>query len=165
MRSMNVLAAVLFASLASAGALVGCSSDDSNPATPPFDAGTVTVPEAAVETAAVSIIVTGSGYVTTEDGADVEGGYYVGQDVLCGVLPNGTKSTSCSAPQGSEFYGIPSQGWQWQGWFATVDGGLVLVSQDMDFVSNAQTPNPLTALFVPQSNGPDAAPPSSPDGG
>ena len=162
MRSMNLLASVLFASVAVVAAVqAGCSSGNNGGGTssnPPFDAGVVVVPDGGSMFAGpVTITVSGNGYVQSNDGTGGDGG--TGPSVNCGTLANGSKGTACTAAQGLTLYANPNMGAAWGDWSATVDGGAVEVQASQDYAVISATPNPLTANFVTQSNGPDSAAP------
>jgi hypothetical protein len=167
MRPMTLLASVLFTSLVVATVEVGCSSDDnSNQALTPFDSGTVTTPEASVGAGPVTIAVVGGGVVVSADGTPQDGGPngFVGAD---GGSPIVDCPSSCTAPQGIVLYAVPTQGNVFYAWSVQGSEGGAVTSTNNSIQVSAGTGTPLTATFVPNINGLDAAvPPSStPDAG
>jgi hypothetical protein len=164
MRSMNLVAAVLFASWA---VVAGCSSDDSNPpATAPYDSGEPPYVEAGVLPGPVTITITGEGVVassdavpttgTTDSGLVIADGGFTGTVVCTSTKAAGPGTGACTAPQGSTLSVIPAVGWTFQAW--TGGGAQQGVSDYFDV--NASTPSPLTAVFVPVGAGDDAGAPA-----
>jgi hypothetical protein len=167
MRPMTVLASVFFASVVVAAVEVGCSSDD-NSTTPytPFDSGSPSVPEAGGPSpSAVAITVVGKGYIVSSDGVQVEAGAsnptgFIGVDGGPVVDCTQGSTSGCTAPQGTVLYVYASQNWTFAGWSAPASEAGGYFNTDPDLIVGAATPGAVTATFVVQNNGPDAAPPA-----
>jgi hypothetical protein len=159
MRSMNLLASVVLASVAVAGVQLGCSSDNSPTAAPaytPFDSGPVAVPSAAPAAAAVTINVGGTGTVASEDAIAVDGGALNGS-VVCSA----TGGSKCSAAIGTTVWAIAGAGFKFNGW----SGGGATISVDDSLAITPATPSPLQANFVATTTGNSPTPTPADAGG